>query len=135
MPGKAVRIDAVTYQQSYQGEIEGSVTDLVDFLAREWSPDQQMVGLGLTYSEVVGAVHELYKSGSLTASFATERDRLIADLLASAEGDEIEVRPETPGDRRELVVFNERNLTPNVKPEEAREGGLLERIERGPAKK
>lgn len=135
VPGKAVRIDAVTYRQTYKGEIEGSVTDLIDFLSREWSPDQQMVGLGLTYSEVVGAVHELYKAGSLNASFATERDRLIADLLASADGEEIEVRPETPGDRRELVVFNEKNLTPRVKPEEAREGGLLERIDREPLQK
>ena len=135
VPGKAVRIDAVTYRKAYQGEIEGSVTDLIDFLARQWTPDQQIVGLGLTFSEVVGALHELYKAGSLTASFATERDRLIADLLASADGEEIEVRPETPGDRRELVVFNERNLTPQVKPEEAREGGLLERIERDPVQK
>lgn len=135
VPGKAVRIDAVTYRQAYTGEIAGTVTDLIDFLAREWSPDQQMVGLGLTYSEVVGALHELYKAGSLSASFATERDRLIADLLASADGDEIEVRPETPGDRRELVVFNERALTPQVLPEEAREGGLLERIERAPSQK
>jgi hypothetical protein len=46
------------------------------------------------------------------------------------------VRPETPGDRRELVVFSERDLTPQAKPEETREGGLLVPIERGtPGKK
>jgi flagellar basal body P-ring protein FlgI len=134
IPGKAVRFDSVTYRTTYQGRVDDSVTDLIDFLAREWTPDQQMVGLGLTYSEVVGALHELYKGGALTTGFATERDRLIADLLASADGDEIEVRPETPGDRRELVVFNERDLTPQAKPEEARDGGLLVPIERTPTK-
>jgi hypothetical protein len=85
VPGKAVRVDSVTYRPTYSGRLDDDVTDLIDFLSREWSPDQQMVGLGLTYSEVVGALHEFYKAGAVTASFATERDRLIADLLASAE--------------------------------------------------
>lgn len=134
VPGKAIRLDAVTYHTSYQRELDRNVTDIVDFFSREWTPEQQMVGLGMTYSEVVGALHELYKAGALSASFATERDRLIADLLASSDGEQVEVRPETPGDRRELVVFNERNLTPQATPDQPRDGGLLVPINRTPTK-
>lgn len=130
--GRAVRTDAVTYLTSYERELDRNITELVDFLAREWTPENQLVGLGLTYSEVVGALHEFYKAGALTSAFATERDMLIADLLASAGGDEIEVRPETPGARSELVIFDEQDLTPQQVPDAARPGGLLETIDRGP---
>ncbi len=130
VPGKAIRLDSVTYRSTYQGRLDDDVTDLIDFLAREWTADQQMVGLGLTFSEVVGALHEFYKAGAISASFATERDRLIADLLASSEEETVEVRPETPGDRRELVVFSERDLTPQAKPKPTGDDGLLVPIER-----
>jgi len=135
IPGRAVRTDVANYASTYQQELDSNVTELVDFLAREWSPENQLVGLGLTYSEVVGALHEFYKAGALTSAFATERDMLIADLLASSNGDQIEVRPETPGARSELVVFNEKNLKPSQKTGEERQGGLLETIDRGPPTK
>jgi len=129
--GRAVRIDLATYRPSYQTRIETNVTELIDFFAREWSPDQQLVGLGMTYSETVGALHEFYKAGALNASFATERDRLLADLLASAEGQEIEVRPETPDSRSEVVVFDEPQLQPTRPTRPTRSGpkSLLEPIE------
>lgn len=107
IPGRGIRIGAAQFTPMHQTEIERGVPDLIDFLTREWSPDQQLVGLGMTYSEVVGALHEFYKAGALNASFATERDRLLADLLASANGREVEVRPETPDGETELVVFDE----------------------------
>jgi hypothetical protein len=70
----------------------------------------------------------------LNATFATERDRLLADLLASAEGREIEVRPETPEDRSELVVFDEPGMGPGPRREFAEDPStLLEPIERGVA--
>jgi hypothetical protein len=115
VPGRGIRMDAGRYAPAYQTELDRSVPELVDFFAREWTPDQQLVGLGMTYSEVVGALHEFYKAGALNAAFATERDRLLADLLAAAAGQEVEVRPETPADRTELVVFDQPELEP-VKP-------------------
>lgn len=129
IPGRAIRIDHTQYAPTYQTVLDRGVPDLIDFLTREWVPDQQLVGLGLTYSEVVGALHEFYKAGALSASFATERDRLLADLLASSEGREIEVRPETPDDRSELVVFDQPEIVPTT-PTPIREGRptLLEPI-------
>lgn len=128
IPGRAVRIDLATYRPSYQTPVESSVTELVDFFSREWSPDQQLVGLGMTYSETVGALHELYKAGALNASFATERDRLIADLLASTKGQEVEVRPETPGESSELVVFDQPEITPRPKQIDSYPNSMLEPI-------
>lgn len=129
VPGRAVRVDLATYQHSYQTPVDTSVTELVDFFSREWTPDQQLVGLGMTYSETVGALHEFYKAGALNAVFATERDRLIADLLASSEGQEIEIRPETPGDGTEVVVFDQPEIAPRPARTEPGQKSLLEPIE------
>lgn len=134
IPGRGIRIGAAQYTPTHQTEIERGVPDLIDFLTREWAPDQQLVGLGMTYSEVVGALHELYKAGALNAAFATERDRLLADLLASASGQEVEVRPETPGEQTELVVFDDPGRPVAPPPTDA--GGrptLLEPIAPPPA--
>jgi hypothetical protein len=128
VPGRAVRVDLATYRPTYQTPIQTNITELVDFFTREWSPDQQLVGLGMTYSEVVGALHEFYKAGAMNAAFATERDRLMADLLASAEGQEIEVRPETPGDRSEVVIFDQPELAPRPARTESGPASLLEPI-------
>lgn len=128
VPGRAVRLDVAQYSPTYQTTLDRSVPDLIDFLSREWTPEQPMVGLGLTYSETVGALHEMYKAGAINAAFATERDKLLADLLASIKGQEVEVRPETPSDKAELVVFDKPELTPQ-KPTGERPAGLLEPIE------
>lgn len=78
------------------------LSGLVRFLARRPSPDDPSIGLGLSYSEVIGALSELSQSGLITAAFATERDRLLARVLeaqsAIVEGD----RPETEAQRQEL---------------------------------
>ncbi len=128
VPGRGIRIDDVRYAPSYQTEISGSVPDLIDFLTREWTPEQQLVGLGLTYSETVGAIYEFYKAGAVNAAFATERDRLIADLLASTRGEQVEVRPETPEDTTEIVVFDQPEAIPAPSPTDIPES-LLEPIE------
>ncbi|MBA4120806.1 MAG: hypothetical protein C0513_08970 [Isosphaera sp.] len=78
------------------------LSGLVRFLARKPTPEDPSVGLGLSYSEVIGALSELSQSGLITAAFATERDRLLARVLeaqsAIIEGD----RPETEAQRQEL---------------------------------
>ena len=59
----------------------------------------------MSYSEVVGTLYELHKAGAVTAGFATERDRLLAQLLAAAETEPVTMRPENAEDTREVVVF------------------------------
>lgn len=127
VPGRGIRLDDARYSPSYQTTLDRNVPDLIDFLSREWTPEQQLIGLGLTYSETVGAIYEFYKAGAINAAFATERDRLIADLLASAQGEAVEIRPETPEDTTEVVVFDQPEITPR-KPEPDKTPSLLEPI-------
>lgn len=87
------------------GTVEPTLTALIDFMAHSPSPEDPRPGLGLSYSEVVGALYEVQRQSGLAAPFATERDRLLAELLQAGERQEIEIRPETPEDQQELVLF------------------------------
>ncbi len=77
---------------------------LVEFLARSSSPADPRPGLGLSYSQVVGVLHEISKAGGLAAGFATETDRLKAQLLTAIEPIGVRERPETASER-EIIVF------------------------------
>lgn len=84
--------------------VPANLPDLVDFLARSSSPSDPRPGLGLSYSEIVGVLHEISKAGGLAAGFATETDRLKAQLLTAIEPIAVRERPETSSDR-EIVIF------------------------------
>lgn len=58
-----------------------------------------MPGLGMSYSEVVGALHALYDAGATQAAFATETDKLMAELVEAARTGQVLERPETIADR------------------------------------
>lgn len=68
---------------------------LIRFLARRPTDQDARPGLAMTYSEVVGALWEIQKQGGLDAAIATERDRLMAQLLKAAEETQAQDRPET----------------------------------------
>lgn len=87
--------------------IGDDVTSLVDFMAHRPDADDPRTGLDLSYSEVVGALHALHRAGVIDAEFATERDRLLADLLAAGDQMPVQLRPIAPGDRQEVLVFDE----------------------------
>ncbi|VAX42427.1 hypothetical protein MNBD_PLANCTO03-1112 [hydrothermal vent metagenome] len=73
--------------------------DLVVFLAKDPQPEDPMPGLGMSYSEVVGALYALYESGATGAAFATETDRLMAELVEAARTGNVLERPETLAER------------------------------------
>ncbi len=88
-----------------------TLPDLIDFLARTPSPEDPRPGLGMSYSEVVGVLYEIQRSGAVLASFSTERDRLLAELLSADRETRIEMRPEGPEDDRELLIAPESGQT------------------------
>jgi flagellar basal body P-ring protein FlgI len=57
---------------------------LARFLGHQTTPEEPEPGLGLSFSEVVGILYGLTKQDAVGASFATERDRLMARLLDAA---------------------------------------------------
>ncbi|MBX3357007.1 MAG: flagellar basal body P-ring protein FlgI [Phycisphaeraceae bacterium] len=73
------------------------VVDVIDFLGHRTTPESPAPGLGLPYSEVVGAVYEINRQGGMSGGFATERDKLLATVLKAAKVTTVEDRPETTG--------------------------------------
>jgi hypothetical protein len=82
-----------------------NLRDLILFFARSAAPSDPTPGLGMTYSEVVGALYAIQKAGGTNAAFATERDRLQALLLETASGRQTKDRPETPNEPDDLVIL------------------------------
>ncbi len=79
--------------------------DMVAFFAKKNAAGDPRPGLNLSYSEVVGVLHAMFKAGATDAAFATETDKLKSQLLAAAASFSTVERPETPDDK-ELVILN-----------------------------
>lgn len=76
--------------------------EFVEFLSHKTTPEAPAPGLDLSYAEVVGALHEIWRAGAFPGSFVAEQDRLIADLLRSTQTIAAEERPETSNDEPEI---------------------------------
>jgi len=71
------------------------VRDLIVRLGRDRSFESPDPGLGLTYAEVLGALYELRREGTLAADFKAEQDRVQAAIArALAEAPERGMRPD-----------------------------------------
>jgi flagellar basal body P-ring protein FlgI len=82
-----------------------SLAGLVVALAASSGPDQPSPGFNLTYSEVVGTLYAISSARATNATFATERDRLKASILAAGDTKIRRDRPETPNDPTNVVVI------------------------------
>lgn len=102
-----------------QTNVPSDLTDLVEFFGRRPSPQDPRPGLDLSYSEVVGALYGLQAAGAINAAFATERDKLMAQLLDANQRALVEERPETAADESETVFFD----APEAKPVDERPTG------------
>jgi hypothetical protein len=75
--------------------IDDRVARIVEYFARTDTPETPGAGIGLTYSEVVGALYELTeRRNAIAATFIGEQDRLQAEVLAAAETSVGADRPE-----------------------------------------
>lgn len=75
--------------------VSPSLPELVLLMAGDPRPEDERQGLGLSYSETVGALYALYDAGAIPAAFATETDRLMAELVEAARTGRVLERPET----------------------------------------
>ncbi len=105
-PGGALR---VYYRDGRGGEavtttVGGDVAELIRFMARVATPEDPRPGLGLSYSEVVGALCAVQEQTQSRAFlFATEQDRLRGLLADATQSLETRDRPETRGEAVEIV--------------------------------
>ncbi len=78
--------------------MRGDLVDLIETMARDPRPEDVRPGLGMTYSQVVGALQALATGGVTMAGMATEQDRLRAEVLGAEKSRTMAERPERPGE-------------------------------------
>lgn len=71
------------------------LAELVQYFGKRSTPENPDPGLNLSYSDVVGAVYELTRQGAVNAAFATEEDRLRAEVFEASQSTALVDRPET----------------------------------------
>ncbi len=94
--------DDVTMTRSTMNDAPGEIAELVQLLAHTPTPEDPSPGLGMSYSQVVGALYHISNDKGIPAAFTTEEDRLLADLLSSVKTEEVTMRPES--DQASAVV-------------------------------
>jgi Flagellar P-ring protein len=88
-------------------EMQRDLIEFIRFLAHDPTSADPRAGLGLNYSEVVGALYAIHQAKGTRAAFATERDKLLAQLLEAQAGTILAERPEGEEDRRRLEIFKQ----------------------------
>lgn len=109
--------------QVTQTGVSEDLIELILFMTRRASSDDPAPGLGFGYSDVVGALYEMSKQGGIPATFATEDDRLRAEIFEASRSTSLADRPEgdTPA-ADQLMVFKELEATPAPKAEKPTNG-------------
>lgn len=81
--------------QSVTAKAPLDLGELIEFMAHTPTPEDPRPGLGMSYSEVVGAIYDMSRQGAFNATFATEEDKLRAEIFEASQV-AIADRPETP---------------------------------------
>jgi len=133
-PDDPVRLYYHDYRtgQTTRQEVDPRLDRFIEFLAHDPTPEDPRPGLGLAYSEVVGALYELGKAGAIDAKFVTEQDRLMARLARATQPIEARVRPETEALRDDRPLFEQYERF-QIKPEEGEPTRRIRIIPLGPA--
>ena len=74
--------------------VEPRITQIVRVLGRSTIPDNPQPGLGLSYSEVVSVLYQIWRQGYLEADFRPEQDRVLAAILRQRRRELVTERPE-----------------------------------------
>ena len=80
--------------QAIINRTEPDLRDVILLLAHEPTIENPSPGLALTYSQVVGVLHALWKEQYVDADFKAQQDRVLAELRRGAMGTERQARPE-----------------------------------------
>ncbi|MBX3387095.1 MAG: flagellar basal body P-ring protein FlgI [Phycisphaeraceae bacterium] len=80
--------------QTMETVVPETLPEFVQFLAHKPTPEDPRPGLNLSYSDVVGVLFELSRREAVAAAFATEEDRLRAQIFAAADNRIMSERPE-----------------------------------------
>lgn len=90
--------------QTTETVVPDNLTEFVQFLAHRSTPENPKPGLNLSYSDVVGVLFELSRREAVAAAFATEEDRLRAQIFEAADNVLLSDRPEDSQNAENLAV-------------------------------
>lgn len=86
-------------------EIGDDMIDLVQFMAHKTTPEDPTPGLNLSYSEIVGAIYSINQQRGFKGAFASETDKLRAQILEATAAPTSRNRPDTLREQEEMLVF------------------------------
>jgi len=70
------------------------LSEFIPFLGHKTTVEKPYPGIGLSYGETIGAVHQLWRAGYIKSDFKAEQDRVLAAILRSQQDEEQVSRPD-----------------------------------------
>jgi hypothetical protein len=83
-----------TAMQGGISKVDASLAQFTWFLGHRTTVESPDPGLGLSYGETVGLLHQIWRQGYIKADFKAEQDRILAAILRQEGGSSVEPRPE-----------------------------------------
>ena len=74
--------------------VEPRIAKLVQVFGHDTAADNPVPGLGLSYSQVVSVLYQIWRQGYLDADFRPEQDRILASILSQQRRELVTERPE-----------------------------------------
>ena len=84
-------------QQGWTYQVSPGLTELVQLLGHTTVAEEPLPGLGFSYSQVVGVLHQIWRQGYLDADFRPEQDRILAAIIRQQRRGSVTERPEFTG--------------------------------------
>ena len=78
--------------------VSPDVAELIAYLGHKSTIEAPAPGIGLSYGETIGAIHQLWRNGYIEADFKAEQDRVLAAIVRAQQFEESEDRPEFESD-------------------------------------
>ncbi|MBC01678.1 MAG: hypothetical protein CMJ34_00030 [Phycisphaerae bacterium] len=82
--------------------VSPEVAELIAYMGHQSTIEAPAPGIGLSYGETIGAIHQLWRAGFIPADFKAEQDRVLSAILMARETEEEEERPEFESDLIEI---------------------------------
>lgn len=74
--------------------LDPNVANVVSFLGHTTTIERPDPGLGMSYSEAVGALYQIWSQRYISADFKAEQDRILAAILRTEMASTVDMRPE-----------------------------------------
>ena len=78
--------------------VSPEVAELIAYMGHQSTIEAPAPGIGLSYGETIGAIHQLWRAGFISADFKAEQDRVLSAIRMAAQEEEEEDRPEFDAD-------------------------------------